>query len=533
MNNKKAFSFVEIIITISIIALLSVIGFSAQNSYNEKMNNSKIISDINTINNALESFLQETQSLPMPWGNNNFFTNDTTYAHWLTSTGVFWVYGKITEDTIPKKYLDILPLDPRTNSYYSYGKTLKSNEFELASVNIINTIPVAKVIWNYKAENGPYNLIRAYNWPNFVTNDSKLNLPYNPDELILIATDINWKIYREWDTITTTWDSLELFFSDWSVSILEENSILTLDTLSFPSKNNLNTIVKLALWAGTIWTRATDLNNNSEFEIHTSNTVAAVRWTIFWVEINWTDTITTVIEGQVDIYEINQGGVASIIVTEEVTGWKKLKTWDSITDLNNIEIVPDFRESDDKDKTKDKLALIEREELVSECEDDYDLNPNPNPDEKCIKNDIWEWYKLVYYKEYPEAWDTINWVNLSSNYAIEMKIDDLDEITSPQYLFSNESGSWITLLLGTIEVLLFKDNPLCSNNIPHNNIPICWFNYNNGKVIFKSWVDIKILWNEFSITDNLTINDLTIWRKNWSTAFELKEEIEYIKIYKR
>jgi hypothetical protein len=42
------------------------------------------------------------------------------------------VYGSITEDTIAKKYLDILPLDPRTNSYYSYGKTKNTNQFEIA-----------------------------------------------------------------------------------------------------------------------------------------------------------------------------------------------------------------------------------------------------------------------------------------------------------------------------------------------------------------------------------------------------------------
>ena len=65
----------------------------------------------------------------------------------------------MTENTLPKKYIDILPLDPRTNSYYAYGKTKDYTEFELAAVQIIRENPVAKVIWNYKAEVWPFNLI--------------------------------------------------------------------------------------------------------------------------------------------------------------------------------------------------------------------------------------------------------------------------------------------------------------------------------------------------------------------------------------
>jgi hypothetical protein len=36
----------------------------------------------------------------------------------------FAVAGFITDDTIPKKYLGYLPVDPRTNQYYAYAKTL-------------------------------------------------------------------------------------------------------------------------------------------------------------------------------------------------------------------------------------------------------------------------------------------------------------------------------------------------------------------------------------------------------------------------
>ena len=310
MQNKKAFSLVEIIITISIIALLAVIWLSSKQWYDDNMNNIKIISDIETINNALESYTQENSSLPMPWWNTNFFTINTNYSHSYEDTETFWVYWSITEKTLPKKYLDVLPLDPRTNSYYSYWKTKETtkiiaNQFELASVQNMNWEYQAFVTWNYSAEIWPHNLIREYNGSNFVYDKSKSNLPYNPDELILIAT-VNGEVKREWDTITTwIWETKEIYFSDGSVSILEENSSITLEKLDFPNENNLNTLVKLSLWAGTIWTKATHLNNESEFKVYTTDSTAAVRGTIFWVKKDspTAPTEVLVIDWVVEVYE--------------------------------------------------------------------------------------------------------------------------------------------------------------------------------------------------------------------------------------
>ena len=304
MQNKKAFSFIEIIISISIIVLLTVIGISYKQWYDENVANTTVVANIETINNALSSYSAEKSDLPMPGWNTNYFAIDTTYNHSYEDSSTFWVYGSITENTIPKKYLDVLPLDPRTNSYYSYGKTKATNQFEIASVQVIDYKPSSRVVWNYRAESWPFNLIREYNWSSFVYNNSETNFPYNPDELILIATDSEWNVYREWDTIITwVWEEFELFFSDGSVSVLEENSELTLNKLNFKNDDNLNTIIKLGLWAGSLWTKATQLNDESEFEVYTTDSSAAVRWTIFWVSKLVSDTETIVLEWEVDIYK--------------------------------------------------------------------------------------------------------------------------------------------------------------------------------------------------------------------------------------
>ena len=120
MKNIKWFSIVEIIITVSIIILLWVIAYSSKLWYDEKVTNWKIISDTKSIDNALISYIQENSTLPMPKWNTNYFSVDTSYVHSYDDVDTFWVYGSLTEETLPKKYIQVLPIDPRTNSYYSY-----------------------------------------------------------------------------------------------------------------------------------------------------------------------------------------------------------------------------------------------------------------------------------------------------------------------------------------------------------------------------------------------------------------------------
>lgn len=380
---KYAFSLVEIIIALAIIVLLAVIWMSANQGYKDKTDNTKIVSDIETINNSLESYAQENSSLPMPWGNTNFFKIDTSYSHSYEDSDTFWVYGSITEDTLPKKYLDVLPLDPRTNSYYSYWKTwenvdkLVANQFELASVQNIDWEYQAMVSWNYTAEAWPYNLIREYNGSNFVYDKSKSNLPYNPEELILIAI-AGWVVYRENDTIeATSWD-LEIFFSDGSVSVLENWWSLTLTELSFPQDNNLTTFIKLTLEAGTIWTKATHLNDNSEFEVYTTDSTAAVRGTIFWVK---KDSLTAptevfVVEWNVEVYKNDEVKTKIIDLAKDesvkVVDWQREGTADlGKSDFENIE--NNFEVKEDI-RGAETVAMINKE--IIERENDNNIIPD-------------------------------------------------------------------------------------------------------------------------------------------------------------
>ncbi len=54
------------------------------------------------------------------------------------------------------------------------------------------------------------------------------------------------------------------------------------------------TKISIALKIGTLWSQATKLDTESEFQIYTSDTTASVRWTVFWVSKNslWSNRIT-------------------------------------------------------------------------------------------------------------------------------------------------------------------------------------------------------------------------------------------------
>lgn len=299
--NKKAFSLIEVLISVSIIIILAIVATTTSNNLKSNSNNSKVIADLNTVENALVSYKTETSMLPNPGWNNNLFDIEWNYVSNIESTDIFWIYWKITENTIEKRFLDVNPLDPRTNQYYSYWIAKNEKEFEIAWVLKIEDNYIAKVTWDYRANTWIYSLIREYNWANFISDKSS-NLPYNPEERILVATDNNWNVYKEWDIIRNEGtNDLEIFFSDWSTSVISSWTILTLTKMDFPKENNLVSNIKLFLQAWSIWTKATKLSSESSFDVNTSDLTASVRWTVFWVEKLVNNTIITVLEWRVEV----------------------------------------------------------------------------------------------------------------------------------------------------------------------------------------------------------------------------------------
>ncbi|ATU05882.1 hypothetical protein BKN14_05660 [Candidatus Gracilibacteria bacterium HOT-871] len=335
MKNKKAFSFVELIIVLSIIALLAIVVTKLSMDSQDKTTNAKVKSDITTLKNALLSAGEQEKKLPLPDGNLNYFTKEGKYSHEDFSAEkepAFGVYGKLTEKTLGKKYLSEVPLDPRTKQYYSYGMLREGNEFEVAGVSKEGTNYKANVAGNYRGDKGTTGLIREYNGPYFVI-DEKGHLPYNPEEVILTASDRRGNMFRFGDNIeyksgeffkngvkietdvTVEQDGkkyYDLYFSDGNIGRLEiesENIKLTFgkDKSSFSYiENNKKSKIAMFLEAGSLWIFASNSKESgSEFEIETQDITAAVRGTIFRTEKNPSNTKVDLYKGMLWIKQVD------------------------------------------------------------------------------------------------------------------------------------------------------------------------------------------------------------------------------------
>ncbi len=310
LRNAKAFTFVELIVSVWIILLISTIGYMSYSGSLETKDNAKVTSDLATIDNSFKSYFAENKSLPEASGNQSFYKDDGTYAH-DASDSAYGVSSFVSEKTLPAKYLNSIPLDPRTKYYYAYGKTIDNKFYEIAWVEKKDNNYKSVVAGNYKTIwDELSNLVREYNWPEFVSNNSTEHFPYNPEEKILtaqindysgsVSVIHNWTTISDWtwilDTALVTGDtikawtgsSVNIYFSDWSKSYLWDSSRaseLNLTNMSYKQDSNLFTKIKLVLNVWTLWTAASKMNTNSDFDVYSNDTVAAVRWTIFWVTV--------------------------------------------------------------------------------------------------------------------------------------------------------------------------------------------------------------------------------------------------------
>lgn len=571
MYNKKWFSFIEIIITVSIIILLATIWFTANQNYKDSVNNTKSISNIETITNALELYLQDKKDLPIPKWNNNYFHEDSWYVH--SSSGAFWVHWFITENTIPKKYLNVLPLDPRTKQYYAYWKTFNSLEFELSWVNWKNWEPEAFVKWNYSAEVWPYNLIREYNWPDFIYNKSLSNFPYNPDKRIITwrindyngtvtinntitnQEDILNHILVEWDKIKVNiWWFVEIYFSDWSITSLWDtvsDTELVLEKMILKKENNLITNIKLALTSWTIWTKATSLDDESEFNIYTTDATAAVRWTIFWVsKVLWeSNTNFTLIEWNIEVTPITE---EKIPIEEKKVSLEVKKWWEIV--LININSLSNTTTEINTFDILSRIPDVIKDNILNNY---WKITNTIQPELSSYKKD--------------ENWEIEIWFRLSKPF----KYADFFKIVTSQWSQYYLLNNWKFQSIQGIEDFLIIDwNKLFTREL-HENI-ISWnqiyfrdiINETNSiKVYFweikkleiklSKWKEIKIInWdysiskqNEFIVQNNIITEECTflVWPENnkecakntsWAPELELIAYAPYntpwdISLYKR
>jgi len=311
--NKKGFSLAELIITVVIIGTLSVIAYVGINGTGNWFKNEKVKDDLIVISNALERYKRDhfgSYPIQEPGDNANMlcFAADASYAHDCDSAA--FRQGMIDNNLLTKRYLQEVPTDPRTDSRYVYGVSADGKYFQVAGVVHEDGDYRAETVENLGQGFFLPSLIRSYDSPNFVVHESTTNLPYSPsamvisaklqnfDPLVVTVTDENdvavpdvsdpaLTLYEGYTITTNNSGSVDIYFSDGSMSTLDPNSELEiLDTSDVEENDSDNIVTKiyLKLTQGKIWNKVVRLASESEFNIETTSAIAGVRGTEFGVD---------------------------------------------------------------------------------------------------------------------------------------------------------------------------------------------------------------------------------------------------------
>lgn len=140
MIDKKAFSFVELIVSITILAIITTIWFISYSGYIWDTRDSQRKSDLAQVWSALKVYKQKRWYYPIP--GNRF---ELTY-NW---TGI--VFQWKFDENISLNTLDRLPFDPKTKTAYIYSITKNAQEYEMATTLENEDTPIALVNGTYKS----------------------------------------------------------------------------------------------------------------------------------------------------------------------------------------------------------------------------------------------------------------------------------------------------------------------------------------------------------------------------------------------
>ena len=164
-----AFTLVELIVVITILAILGTIAFISLQWYSRDARDSVRISDVSNLTSSLDLFAIKTGSYPFP-------------SWWVAITyswSEVWTQWTIWETVITNlRNINTLPLDPSFSSEYAYSVTESNKEFQIGTILEGNSASSLNLSHNtYAAESSYFAYVKwNYNWVSIKT--STWNLTY-------------------------------------------------------------------------------------------------------------------------------------------------------------------------------------------------------------------------------------------------------------------------------------------------------------------------------------------------------------------
>jgi prepilin-type N-terminal cleavage/methylation domain-containing protein len=296
---KKWFTLVELIVVITILAILGTIAFISLQWYSANARDSRRLADVWNIKKWLELFLLQTERYPLPDN-----SEEVTY-----SWEIVWYQWTLWDNVVKQlsRNLKEKPTDPSTESEYVYSTLESKVEYEVVAVyekNITqNSITTkANANTNYVKVDGTYNTIYVQTTNFVIPTPSIVTAETLP--LTLDATNIKSQVVtgrlntpsNGWITAQTWWLDIVLSVYTWSITATSTQQE-KLDAMT--AIQNAYTWTLLSVWD----TYQTLLSQTSTWELvaYVDNTVLndpsqwtapSTQWGGGWVTVNgtcWSD----------------------------------------------------------------------------------------------------------------------------------------------------------------------------------------------------------------------------------------------------
>jgi prepilin-type N-terminal cleavage/methylation domain-containing protein len=290
LQKQKAFTLVELIVVITILAILWTIAFIAMSWYSKTARNSTRTSDMSEIKTSLELFHLNSDKYPDPT-----WAQPITYSGWLA--WYQWIFWNSTFINVEK--LDKVPKDPLTEKEYAYSVLNTKQEFEIAWImersdtalntninqtNAAEKTAIAKVSWTYNwlslrvnVNNTSYILAV----PSIITSIDLTDVNYRTLEAIIPARELVLNDYQNLPNnyIWTTYNSNKETEND-NFTLVKENSISNILIHEWDIKDLTPEMLVEKLQAAYTWTTiATIVTTNELYQISTTELEKKV---VFW-----------------------------------------------------------------------------------------------------------------------------------------------------------------------------------------------------------------------------------------------------------
>ena len=250
--NKEAFTLVELIVVITILAILWTIAFISLQWYSKDARDGVRISDVSNMKTALELFHLDAWKYPLP------DSGETVVYSWAT----VWTQWEFWDTVISSlsRSLDHAPTDPLSDKKYIYSVSWNKNQFEILNLiewewdialwNISQTNAVATT--RIPKINGIYNGLYVKTGNYIVVTPSLITALEYTDWDDLSSTILSSMVVEWYDNVPDAWNAAT---QTWAISwiVLSATWIINKDSTDAEKISVMRTIQNAYTWSDLAW----------------------------------------------------------------------------------------------------------------------------------------------------------------------------------------------------------------------------------------------------------------------------------------